>query len=123
MNSREYYAAVQAAILAAPHIIQTDISFDEVSESECYIRGILTLAGGYELHIAEYIVTGPEFKRLKYRFHLQSSENQMIARWDNAPHHPEIKTHPDHLHVGEKIKATPPMDIAQVLADVLSFIE
>jgi hypothetical protein len=123
VNSREYYATLQAAILAAPHIIQTDISFDEVSESECYIHGILTLNGNYELHIAEYVVTAPEFKRLKYRFHLQSSENQMIARWDNAPHHPEIKTHPDHLHIGEKIKANPPMDIAQVLADVLSFIE
>ncbi len=123
MNSREYYAAVQAAILAAPHIIQTDVSFDEVSESECYIRGIFTLTEDYELHIAEYVVTAPELKRLKYRYHLQSSENQMIARWDNAPHHPEIKTHPDHLHVGEKIKENPPTDIPQVLAAVLSFIE
>ncbi|HLA07980.1 MAG TPA: DUF6516 family protein [Anaerolineales bacterium] len=123
MNSREYYAAVQTAILAVPHIIQIDTSFDEVSESECYIRGILTLTGDYELHIAEYVITTPELKRLKYRYHLQSSDNQMIARWDNAPHHPEIKTHPDHLHVGEKIKANPPMDIPQVLADVLSFIE
>lgn len=123
MNSREYYAIVQAAILAAPHIIQSDISFDEVSESECYIRGILTLPGDYKLHVAEYVITEPKLKRLKYRYHLQSSENQMIARWDNAPHHPEVKTHPDHLHIGEKIKANPPIDIPQVLADVLSFIE
>lgn len=69
------------------------------------------------------MVTAPEIKRLKHRFHLQSSENQMIARWDNAPHHPEIKTHPDHIHVGEKIKANPPIDILQVLAEVLFYIE
>ena len=123
MKSREYYASVQAAILAASHVIQTDISFDEISEEECYIRGVLTLIRGYELHIAEYVVTEPEFKRLKYRFHLQSSEGQMIARWDNAPHHPEIKTHPDHLHVAEKVKPNLPVDISQVLAVVLSFIE
>jgi len=112
-----------AAILAAPHVIQTDISFDEVSEEECYIRGVLTLAGGCELHISEYVVTEPEFKRLKYRFHLQSAKGQMLARWDNAPHHPEIETHPDHLHVAEIIKPNPPASIPQVLTAVLSFIE
>ncbi len=123
MKSREYYAGVQKAILAAPHVIQMDISFDEISEEECYIRGVLTLNGGYELHIAEYVVTEPEPKRLKYRFHLQTSDDKMIARWDNAPHHPEVKTHPDHLHIGEKVKANPPVDIPQVLVGVLSFIE
>jgi hypothetical protein len=35
VNSREYYASVQKAILAAPHVIQTDIAFDEISEEEC----------------------------------------------------------------------------------------
>jgi len=123
VKSRDYYASVQAAILAAPHVIQTEITFDEISEEECYIRGILTLTGSNELHIAEYVVTEPEFKRLKYRYHLQSSRGKMIVRWDNAPHHPEIKTHPDHLHVGEKVKENPPADIPQVLTAVLSFIE
>lgn len=123
MKSREYYVSVQAAILAAPHVIQTDISFDEISEEECYIRGVLTLVEGYELHIAEYVVTEPELKRLKYRFHLQSPKGKMIARWDNAPHHPEVKTHHGHLHTWEKVKENPPADIPQVLTAVLSFIE
>jgi hypothetical protein len=123
MKSREYYASVQKAILGAAHVIQSDISFDEISEEECYIRGSLTLSGGYELHIAEYVVTEPKVKRLKYRFHLQTSKGKMLARWDNAPHHPEVESHPDHLHVGEKIRANPPTDIPQVLTAVLSFIE
>jgi hypothetical protein len=123
VKSREYYASMQKAILAAPHVIQMDIYFDEITEEECYIRGALTLIGGFELHIAEYVVTEPEFKRLKYRFHLQTSDSKMIVRWDNAPHHPEVKTHPDHTHVGEKVKANLPVDIPQVLEAVLSFIE
>jgi hypothetical protein len=123
VNSREYYAGVQKAILAAPHVIQTDISFDEVSEEECYIRGVVTPRGGFELHITEYVVTEPEFKRLKYRFHLQTSENKMIVRWDNAPHRPEVETHPDHIHIGKTVEANPPMDISQVLQKALPFIE
>jgi len=123
VNSRAYYASVQKAILNAPHVIHSDISFDEVSEEECYIRGTLTLTGGYELHVAEYVITNPGIKRLKYRFHLQSADDKTIARWDNAAHHPEIKSHPDHLHVGENVKASPPMDIPEVLMAVLSFLE
>ena len=123
MKSREYYASVQKAILAAPHVIQTSISFDEISEEECYIKGEITFNGGYELHVAEYVVTEPEFKRLKYRFHFQKSDGQMVVRWDNAPHHPEVKSHPDHVHVGKKVRATSPMDIPQALDAILSFIE
>jgi hypothetical protein len=119
-----YFAAMQSAILAAPHVIQSDVTFDEISEDECYIRGVLTLAGGLELHIAEYVITEPNLKRLKYRFHLQSSTEKLVGRWDNAPHHPEVETHPDHFHISEKkVKQSPAMDIPQVLAAVLSFIE
>lgn len=124
MKSREYYATVQKAILAAAQVVQSDVSFDEISEEECYIRGVLVLIGNYQLHIAEYVVTEPDIRRLKYRYHLQSPESKLIARWDNAPHHPEIDSHPDHFHISEKkVKQSPAMDIPQVLAAVLTFIE
>ncbi|MCC6298983.1 MAG: hypothetical protein IT314_06770 [Anaerolineales bacterium] len=100
-----------------------EIAFDEISEEECYIRGVITLKGGFELHIAEYVVTEPDFKRLKYRFHLQTSGSRMIVRWDNAPHHPEVNTHPDHVHIGQKVRANHPMDISQALEAALSFVE
>lgn len=123
MKAREYYSTVQAAILAAPHVVQSDISFDEVSEDECYIRGTLTLIGGIELHLAEYVVTEPEIKRLKYRYHLQTAEEKFLARWDNAPHHPEVKSHPNHLHIKKIVNVSATMDVESVLAAVVDFME
>ena len=123
MKSREYFAAVQDSILAAPQVIQSNLSFDEVSETECYLRGTLTLTGGYVLHIAEYTVTEPEIKRLKYRYHFQTGQDQFIARWDNAPHHPEIATHPDHLHTAAGVKPCVAMDVARALSAALEFME
>lgn len=35
----------------------------------------------------------------KYRFHLQDGRGELVWRADNAPHHPEVRTHPHHLHV------------------------
>jgi Family of unknown function (DUF6516) len=123
VKAREYYAVVQAAILAAPHVIRSDITFDEVTDSECYIRGILTMTGEIELHLAEYTITDPEIKRLKYRYHLQTLNGEMLARWDNAPHHPEVKSHPDHLHKDSKAHPSPAMDIENVLSAAIDFIE
>jgi len=123
VKSREYYAAVQAAILASPHVIHSDLSFDEVAETECYIRGTLSIVGGFELHLAEYVVTEPQVNRLKYRYHLQASDNRLLARWDNAPHHPEITSHPHHLHTDKGVKESPVMDVEQVLTAVMDFLE
>ncbi len=123
MNSREYFQKVQAIILAAPHVIQLKLAFDEVSEDECYIQGSLALTGGFDLFVAEYVVTQPDLKRLKYRYHLQTKNEELVARRDNAPHHPDIMTHPDHLHLGQgDVKPSPAMDIESVLVAVLPFM-
>jgi hypothetical protein len=123
VNSRAYFQKVQEAVLAAPHVIQSNLSFDEVTESECYIRGTLTLSEGFELHIAEYVVTEHEFKRLKYRYHLQTVGHELLARWDNAPHHPGVDTHPDHLHLAQgNVAPSQGMDIEQVLVAILPLL-
>ena len=42
-----------------------------------------------ELHTTQY---------QKYSYHWQDSDGQMIVRWDNKPHWPNIKTFPYHKH-------------------------
>ncbi|MBN2090455.1 hypothetical protein JW964_12650 [candidate division KSB1 bacterium] len=51
------------------------------------------------LHIRESLALG----KSKYSYHWQKANGDLIIRWDNAPHHPEIKTHPFHLHDRDKI--------------------
>ncbi len=36
-----------------------------------------------------------------YRFHWQDKEGILIIRWDNAKHHPEVGTFPNHVHFGD----------------------
>jgi Family of unknown function (DUF6516) len=35
----------------------------------------------------------------KYAYHWQDKDGQLRSRWDNAPHWPDIPTHPHHKHV------------------------
>lgn len=37
--------------------------------------------------------------KTRYAYHYQNDKEQLIFRYDNAPHHPAIKTFPHHKHV------------------------
>lgn len=43
-----------------------------------------------------------------------------LFRYDNAPHHPEVATHPHHKHISPRRSAMPsdPPSLAQVLAEI-----
>ena len=47
-------------------------------------------------------------------------EGQRVFRYDNAPHHPEIITHPHHKHIGPEDRLAPAdqMSLRQVLAEI-----
>ncbi len=47
-------------------------------------------------------------------------DGRRIFRYDNAPHHPEILTHPHHKHLGENdsLAESPQPTLAQVLMEI-----
>jgi hypothetical protein len=83
--------------------------------SGSYLRLHVLLRDGSELHTREYV---DESER-KYSFHWQTNGGTLRVRWDNAPHHPELATHPDHKHVGSEVEPT--VDVT--LDGILAFIE
>lgn len=123
MNARDYYLGLQNAVHAAPHVLRSDMQFEEIDTNECYVRGTITLIGGLELHIAEYVVTEPDITRPKYRYHLQTSDGRFVSRWDNAPHHLAVSTFPDHRHDDQGgVHPSPPMSVPGALDAALQFI-
>jgi hypothetical protein len=56
-------------------------------------------------------------RKKDYSHHWQDRERKTILRWDNAPHHPEIKTFPHHLHE-EGIKESEEVTFAEVLTEI-----
>ncbi len=47
-------------------------------------------------------------------------EGQRVFRYDNAPHHPEVDTHPHHKHIGPRDALAPSAQptLGQVLAEI-----
>lgn len=57
----------------------------------------------------------------RYSFHVFQGD-QMIIRWDNAPHHPDVDTFPHHKHVGRRIESSEEMNLERVLAQLEKMI-
>jgi len=66
------------------------------------IRGLIhykckvQLIDGSNLRISE---KWHEQQLIQYSYYWLDDENNLIIGWDNAPHHPEISTHPHHKHI------------------------
>lgn len=57
----------------------------------------------------------------KYSVHWQTNEGNLKRRWDNAPHHPEISTHPHHIHSGDDDSVLP--FLFENLLEILEYID
>jgi hypothetical protein len=104
------------------YIIRRDIR-DTGLEKTALFRYRLKLIDESLIEITERILeeTGG-LTTSKYRYHWQTGSGKLIKRWDNAPHHPEIDTFPDHLHDGseENVKSFRKMNALEILTDIIN---
>lgn len=65
-----------------------------------------------------------EVEEYDYAYQYLDSEGRQVFRYDDAPHHPEVSTHPDHLHRGQQGKAyaldLDRVDFATVFSEIVS---
>ena len=54
-------------------------------------------------------------KERNYSYHWQNNSGKLITRWDNAPHHKQIKTFPHHKHLKNAIAESTEMNLNEVL--------
>ncbi len=96
------------------------MNFLEFDENEGMIREKVLFVDGRVLYLMEYLKGEI---RAKYRFHLDDKDGNILFRYDNAPHHNDVKTFPHHKHMtGDKILPSKEMKFTEVLK-VLKEIE
>jgi len=105
MQVIDYFSEVQSLIRSSIFIENVDVEYEVKSRSIGIVHGVLGMIDGSTLQFMELIsIKRDKMIRLKYRFHLMNVNDEIIFRYDNAPHHPEIATYPHHKHVrGEKV--------------------
>jgi Family of unknown function (DUF6516) len=79
------------------------------------LRIRLRYYNGYLLEVNESVVFEGRLSHLGYRYHFQDQQNNLVFRYDNTPHFPELKTFPDHKHVADEVTAAERPSIPQLI--------
>ena len=108
MSAEDYLALIKSLIALCPDVISFSILREDAQGDKGLWRYRLTLKDNSLIEMFEFFeIQSAQIKIIKYSFHWQQDNGQIIKRWDNAAHHPEIKTYPDHLHDGSENSVFP----------------
>lgn len=80
----------------------------------------LTFTNDSTLFIKEYVF---ENKERKYAYHWIDTSGNLICRWDNANHWPDISTSPHHKHTDDKVSESTEISIGDVLNRIIVKLE
>jgi hypothetical protein len=61
-------------------------------------------------------------KEYDYSFHWQKETGELICRWDNAPHHKNIKTFPHHVHTSEGVMESYSITVDEIIRKIKASI-
>jgi hypothetical protein len=75
------------------------------------ISGSLLFKDGSDFHFTELFLE----KGRRYRFHYMDENKNLILRWDDAPHHKNLKTFPYHIHFPDDTKESEPIQLIEAL--------
>lgn len=127
MRINEYFDSIERSLNRNPLIskIEEPVTLLTSDDYNGLIRCRAIFWDNSFLDIYEVISTELGYPvRINYAYTYLRSD-QLIFRYDNAPHHPEIATHPHHKHIGPKDRLAPAdqPSINQVMAEIETLLE
>lgn len=78
-----------------------------------FIKVKAILEDDSQLHVKEY----NSLDSYLYSYHWQKADGSLRIRWDNAPHHRDLRTFPDHKHTPE-LEESKEMSLKEVLEEI-----
>ena len=87
------------------------------------ISGFVVFRTGWVLEFDEILEQEKtKVMKRKYRYHLMNKAKEMLFRYDNVAHHPEIASHPDHKHVANKVLESKNPGLLEVIDEIENLI-
>jgi hypothetical protein len=119
MTIDAYLDSIKERFVSDPIITSFQVIRERLTLVDGHLRARLTLINGTRLEFSEYMQRSPtgEIAVITYSYHWADADNQLIMRWDNTPHFPDLPGFPDHIHngVAGEVTSGQPMSIFVVL--------
>ena len=84
----------------------------KVWKTGSFIKIEIVVQDGSFLYVREY----SDDKERNYSYHWQDKAGELILRWDNSPHHRQLRTFPHHKHINGTVAESFEISLEEVLA-------
>lgn len=126
MTVDDYFAAIERGLRQNVHIgrIETPVTCLASDDYNGLIRCRVVFWDASYPDIYEVVSTELGYPVRVHYAYTYVREGKRAFRYDNAPHHPEIVTHPHHKHIGSADRLAPAdqPSLSQVLAEVEAWL-
>ena len=121
---QKFVSDIEKSIDSSSIVLSSNIQkYFGPDEKAVYVKGSITIIDSSILEIAIFAF---EFRGSlsidKYRLHYMDNAGQILFRYDNSPHHPEMKTHPHHKHTLDKIVPSKMPSLRDILNEISAII-
>jgi hypothetical protein len=99
--------------------IQDHFQKDKRSQHIGYFRAELFFPDGSSLHVREFATTQLRIDRYTYVYHYQDADDQLIFRYDNTHHFPDLPDFPHHRHTPYEVASASEPDLQSVIDEIL----
>ncbi len=119
MSPAEYLDSVKERLLTDPLVAEFHIRRERHTLADAHLRVRASLADGSLLEFSEYVerTLDGRMQVMIYSYHWESADGDLLYRWDNTPHFPNLPGFPHHVHDGRAgaMFVGKPMDVFAVL--------
>lgn len=116
----EYVKNIENYLNEIPFRLSTKIEVENRGDVALYLKGEIVFIDGSELHIKEYFIAVPTLSKLAYSYHYQDKNKKLVFRFDNAEHHSEVKTYPNHKHLKDTVLSSKGVSLKEAIDEIIN---
>ena len=114
----EYLNKVEAGVLKLENVYVERYEEEIIVNNRINLRIRIRFKTGYLLELNEAVIAeAATLTRLYYRYHFQNDKNNLIFRYDNAPHFPGFTNFPHHKHFPDEVTDIAEISIFKVIEE------
>jgi hypothetical protein len=106
---RDYYWRISSFLAERSEYLDREHSAfnfpsDHEVENTSALSATLIFRDGSQLYVRTFFDDRAEIREYEYAYIYYDPHGKRVFQYDDAPHHPQVSTHPHHLHRSEKLK-------------------
>jgi hypothetical protein len=117
-NLVKYLRSVENAVRGLADSYVERYEEEHLTSNRVNLRIRIRFDDGYLLELNESATAeGKDIKHLGYRYHFQDEKNNLVLRYDNTPHFPNLESFPNHKHSSSGVIATKKPSIIEAIQE------